>query len=134
MKNFKQDLKVIYSEHRGLLLLMIFLAVLSLVMLTFSLVTLSPSSATVKVGYGDVGSFAGEGLTEMRTAGGYRDGGWTGLLTFPILALIIGVMHNLIAIRLFSRRGEDAAKAFVIVSMIILVGAFVVLLRLLGEN
>ena len=76
MKNFKQDLELIYREHRGLLILMILLFVCSMIFFIFSIFNLSPSSAIVKVGYGDIGSFAGEGLTEMRTGAGYRDGGW----------------------------------------------------------
>ena len=134
MKNLRQDLQKIVTEQKGLFLLMILLAILSLIFLTFSLVTMSPSSAVVKVGYGDIGSFAGEGVTEMRTAGGYRDGSWSTMLTFPILAVIVGLMHNLIAVRLYERRGANTAKAFIILSMVILVGAFIVLLRLLGEN
>lgn len=134
MKNLRQDLQKIVTEQKGLFLLMILLAILSLIFLTFSLVTLSPSSAVVKVGYGDIGSFAGEGLTEMRTAGGYRDGSWSTMLTFPILAVIVGLMHNLIAVRLYERRGANTAKAFIILSIAILTGIFIVLLRLLGEN
>lgn len=134
MDKFRGQLKEIYTNQRGLFVMMIILAVLSLGFLIFSLVTLSPSSAVVKVGYSDIGSFAGDDLTGMRSAGGYRDGTWTTMITFPILAVIIGVFHNLIAIRLSKRRGEGAAKAFVLISMVILLGAFIVLLRLLGEG
>lgn len=115
-------------------MLMILLATLSLAFFIFSLITLSPSSAIVKVGYGDIGSFAGEGLSEMRTAGGYRDGGWASMLTFPILAVIFGVFHNLLAVKLFKRRGESTARAFVALTIMLLLGAFVVAIRLLGEN
>ena len=125
---------MIIKEQRGLFLMMIALAVMSLVMLIVSLITLSPSSTVVRTGYGDIGSFAGEDLTEMRTAGGYRDGSWMSMLTFPLLALIIGALHNLIAVRLFARRSASTARAFIIISMILLMGLFIVLLRLLGEN
>ena len=134
MKNFRHDLGLIYREHRGLLLLMILLAVLSLAFFVFSIINLSPSSAIVKVGYGDIGSFAGEGLSEMRTGAGYRDGGWANMLTFPILAVIFGVFHNLIALKLFKRRGADTAKTFVMLTFMLLFGALVVAIRLLGEN
>ena len=134
MKKFRGPIVEIYREHRGLFIMMIFLAVLAVAFLIFSLVTLSPSSAIVKVGYSDIGSFAGNDLTGMRTAGGYRDGSWGAMITFPILALIIGFFHNLIAIRLCNRRGEGPAKAFVLMSLVILIGAFIVLLRLLGEG
>lgn len=134
MKHLRDSFGVIYREHRGLFLMQIALALMALALLIFSLISLSPSSAVVKVGYGDIGSFSGDDLTEMRTAGGYRDGSWANMLAFSILTLVIGVVHNLIAARLFSRRGEDIAKTFIIMSMLILIGLTVVLLRLLGEG
>ena len=134
MKKFREIIEEIYREHRGLFIMMIVLGLLSLLFLIFSLVNLSPSSAIVKVGYSDIGSFEGEDLTGMRSAGGYRDGSWGAMITFPILAVVIGVLHNLIAMRLCKRRGEGSAKAFVLMSMVILVGAFIVLVRLLGEG
>ena len=134
MKTLRESLGEIYRRHKGLLVMMIFLLVLALAFFVFSLVTLSPSSAIVKVGYGDIGSFSGDDLTGMRLAGGYRDGSWVSMLTFPLIAIIVGVFHNMIAIRLYKRRGEGVAKAFVLISMTVLIGAFMVLLRLLSEG
>ena len=70
----------------------------------------------------------------MRSGGGYRDGAWGAMFVFPILALIIGVFHNLIAVRLCNRRGEGSARAFLTMSLAILVGALIVLIRLLREG
>ena len=134
MKNLRQYLGEIYREHRGLFVLMVILAFFSLIFLIFSLVALNPSAAIVKIGYSDIGSFAGDDLTGMRSAGGYRDGAWNNMFTFPILALIVGILHNFIAIRLYKRRGEGTAKVFVVMSLFIIFGAFAVLLRLLGEG
>lgn len=135
MKNsLLENLRSVYREHRGLFVMMIFVMLLSFMFLIFSLATLSPSSAIVKTGYSDIGSFAGNDLTGMRSAGGYRDGSWTSMFAFPMVALIIGVLHNLIAIRLCNRRGEGSAKAFLTMSLAILVGALIVLVRLLGEG
>ena len=134
MKNFREYLGEIYRGHRSLLILMSLLFLMSLTFFVFSLVSLSPSSAIVKVGYGDIGSFAGDNLTGMRLAGGYRDGGWGNMLTFSFLSVIVGVLHNMIAIRIYKRRGEGLAKFFVIISMFIIVGAFIVLMRLLSEG
>lgn len=134
MTNFKEILGEIYREKRGLFWWQVALLVLSLMLLVFSLVSLSPSSAVVKTGYGDIGSFSGDDLTGMRTAGGYRDGSWINMLAFSILILIIGVVHNLIIIRLYKRRGADVAKTFTIISILLLFGVAAVLLRLLGEG
>ncbi len=113
---------------------MIVLLLFAIGLLIFSLVTLSPSSAIVRVGYGDIGSFTGEDLSEMRTAAGYRDGSWAMMLTFPFFAMILGIMHNFIAVKLCKRRGEGSAKVFVASSIAIVIATFVVLIRLLGEN
>lgn len=134
MKNFRKYIAEIYKEHKGLLVLMSLLFLMSLSFFVFSLVSLSPSSAIVKVGYGDIGSFSGDDLTGMRLAGGYRDGGWGSMLTFSFLSVIVGVLHNMIAIRIYKRRGEGIAKAFVLISMTIIIGAFIVLMRLLSEG
>ncbi|MBR5621482.1 hypothetical protein IKW75_03330 [Candidatus Saccharibacteria bacterium] len=134
MKNLRENLRGIYREHRGLFIMMIGVMLVSFLFLIFSLATLSPSSAIVKTGYSDIGSFAGDDLTGMRSAGGYRDGAWGAMFVFPILAVIIGVLHNLIAVRLCNRRGEGAAKAFLSMSLAILIGALIVLIRLLGEG
>lgn len=134
MKNFREILKEVYGGHKGLLILMALLFVMSLTFFVFSLVNLSPSSAIVKVGYGDIGSFAGDDLTGMRLAGGYRDGGWGNMLTFSFLSVIVGALHNMLALRIYKRRGEGIAKAFVIISMFVIIGAFIVLMRLLSEG
>ncbi|MBQ3309639.1 hypothetical protein IJG78_03105 [Candidatus Saccharibacteria bacterium] len=134
MKTKAQDFREIYRDHKALFSLMIALFLLSLALLITSLLTLNPSAAIVKTGYGDIGSFTGEDLTEMRTAGGYRDGSWVNMLAFPVLALIFGVVHNLVAVRFYKRRGESAAKAFILISMFIVIATFLVLFRLLGEG
>ncbi len=134
MKNLRENLGEIYKEHRSLFIMMIGVLLVSMLFLIFSLATLSPSSAIVKTGYSDIGSFAGDNLTGMRSAGGYRDGSWGAMFVFPIFAVVIGVLHNLIAVRLCHRRGESSAKAFLAMSLAILIGALIVLIRLLGEG
>lgn len=134
MKDFRKTLGEIYREQRGLFGMMITLVIFAIATLVISLMTLSPSSAIVKVGYGDIGSFAGDDLAGMRIAGGYRDGSWASMMTFAVLSIIIGLMHNLIAVRLYKRRGSGAAKAFVGISYAVLIGVIITLLRLLGEG
>ncbi|MBQ3470029.1 hypothetical protein IJH16_03635 [Candidatus Saccharibacteria bacterium] len=134
MNDFGRNFREIYRDHKALFGLMIVLALVAIALLITSLITLEPSSAVVKVGYGDIGSFAGEDLTEMRIAGGYRDGSWVDMLAFSMLAIIMGFIHNLIAIKLYKRRGESAARAFVVISLFVVLGTFLVLFRLLGEG
>lgn len=134
MKELKNSFKEIWNEHRGLLMIMVVTSILSLLLLVASLVTLSPSAAVVKVGYGDIGSYQGGDFSEMQSAGGYRDGNWTTMLTFSVLALSIGILHNVIAVKLYKRRGASIAGTFLGITIGLIISAFIVLFRLLGEG
>ena len=124
----KEAGREIVQKQRGLLMAMIGLAVLSLVLLVIALVTLRPQETVVITGYGDVyGEFAG--LT-----GGYRRASWLNMLAFPILALLFGVAHNVLAVRIYRKYGRDAALVWVGLTMLMVVATVVVLFRLLGEG
>ncbi len=120
MKSLKSDFQKIYQNERGILIVMILNFVLSIVLMIFSIISLNPESAVVKVGYGDIG--------------GYRDGSWIDILAFPLLAIIFGILHSLLAVRIFHKRGSGMAKFFLIITSILILGTFLVLIRLLGER
>ena len=120
MKYFGEDFKRIYLEERLMLVLMVANLVLSLILIVFALLHLSPDASVVKVGYGAIG--------------GYRDGVWTDMIAFPILGLIFSVFHNLIALKIFHKRGAGMTKFFLIVTSVLIVSTFIVLIRLLGEG
>lgn len=119
MKTFSADLKQIYHHERFMLALMMVNLITSIALLIFSVVNLNPSIAVVKIGYGDIG--------------GYRSGSWFDMLAFPILAIILGIFHNLIAIRVFKKRGAGMAKFFLLTTTMLIAGVFIVLLRLLEK-
>ncbi len=119
MKDLKTDFIKIYQTERGLLLFMVLNLLIALGLLIFSILSLNPSASVVKVGYGDIG--------------GYHDGTWIGLLTFPILAIIYGVFHNILAVRIFHKRGSGMAKFFLITTTGLILATILVLVRLLGE-
>lgn len=120
MKNFKKDFLKIYHSERGLLLFMTINLILSIILLVFSILNLNPDSTGVKVGYGDIG--------------GYRDGTWIDRLAFPLLAIIFGFLHNILALKIFKKRGSGMTKFFLVVTTILILGTFLVLIRLLGEG
>ena len=120
MKNFAADLKTIYLKERLMLVMMIINLLASIGLFIFGIINLSPSSAVVKVGYGDIG--------------GYRDGSWADMLAFPLLAIIFGILHNLIALRVFRKRGAGMTKFFLVTTTVLIIGAFVVLIRLTKEG
>lgn len=117
---FKEDITTIYRSERGILVLIFINLVFSIALLIFSLVNLSPNSAVVKTGYGDIG--------------GYRDGTWADMLAFPLLAVIFGILHSLLALRIFHKRGGGMTKFFLIITTALIAGTFLVLIRLLGEG
>ena len=118
----------IVREQKGLLAAMIGLMAMSLILLVIALVTLRPQTTVVITGYGDVyGELAG--LT-----GGYRRESWLNMLAFPILALLFGVVHNFLAVRVYQKYGRDAALVLVVVTMLLVVATALVIFRLLGEG
>lgn len=130
-KDGEMSLAMIWREvarkQKGLMVAMILLGVMSALLLIFALTTLRPQSTVVIVGYGDVyGEIAG-------ISGGYRRDSWLNMLAYPALALIFGVVHNILALRVYRKYGKDAAMVLVVATMGIIVGAVVVIFRLLGE-
>ena len=79
MKHFSEDLKKVYAEEKIMLALMIVNFLASVGLLILGIININPNIAVVKIGYGDIG--------------GYRDGSWVDMLTFPLLAIIFGVFH-----------------------------------------
>jgi hypothetical protein len=74
----------------------------------------------VKTGYGDIG--------------GYRDGSWTNQFVFTLAAMLFGVLHNFLALKIFRKRGNGMTKFFLITTTMLILGAFVVMIRLLKEG
>lgn len=120
MKDFKADIKKIYQNERIMLMMMILNLLASIALLVFSLIKINPASSVIKVGYGDIG--------------GYRDGSWTDLIAFPLLAILFGILHNFIAVRIFHKRGAGMTKFFLITTSVLIVGSFIVLARLVQEG
>ena len=112
MKTLKKDFIKLYHTERGILILMIINLLLATTLFIFAVIRLNPSASVVKVGYGDIG--------------GYRDGSWTDMFAFPLLAIIFGIFHNLLAVRIF--------QFFLLATTMLILGSFLVLIRLLGES
>lgn len=120
MKTLREDfIKIVHTEH-GVLLLMGLNFLLAVALVVYSFVNLNPNSAVMQVGYGDIG--------------GYRTGTWIDMLAFPLLALIFGVLHSFLAVRIFHKRGSGMVKFFLITSTCLIIGTALVLIRTLGEG
>ena len=120
MKTLKDDFIKLYHHERGIIILMILNLLLSTTLLIFSLIQLNPNAAVVKVGYGDIG--------------GYRDGSWVDMIAFPLLALNFGILHGILAVRIFHKRCGGMAKFFLLTTTMLILGTFLILIRLLGDG
>lgn len=125
--NFLMAWREICRKQKGLMVAMIVMVVMAAALLVFALVSLRPQNNIVIVGYGDVyGEIAG-------LSGGYRRDNWLNMLAFPILAMVFGVLHSLITLRLYQKYGKQTALIMVGVTMLLIVSTFVVIWRLIGE-
>lgn len=120
MKTLKTDLIKLFQEDKMGVLLLCLNFLLGLGLFVFAVLKLNPNSSVVKIGYGDIG--------------GYRDGTWTKMLVFPLVAILLGVFHNFLAIKIFSKRGVAMMKFFLITTIMLILGTLVVLIRLLREG
>lgn len=120
MSELKTSLIKIYQTERGIIIMILINILLALILFVFSTLSLNPNAAVVKIGYGDIG--------------GYRDGTWVNMICYPILALVFGILHSILAIRIFRKRGDGMAKLFLAITTILILGTFLVLTRLLSEG
>lgn len=133
MKDVGAGLKKIFTEERGLFVMMLVLLVMGAELILHTLLHFKTGGTTMYLEYSDIGEFTNGDPLSLWSSGGYRTGGWGEMIVFPILGVILGILHNLFAIQAFRRQGKGFAMAVVIISMVIAVGAFVLLMRLIGE-
>ena len=134
MEALKENWTEIKAKEPRLLVMMVLLMLISIALLVFSLVSLRPGSSVVKVSYGDIGRYQGGDWSSMSNAGGYHDGSWISMLAFPVLAVVFGFLHNVLAVKIYGKRGAAMARTVVVVSIGLVILTFVVLIRLLGEG
>lgn len=134
MKKIPENFKKIFESHKMLLAAQVILLVLSIALFIFSLLNLGSTTTVVKTSYGDIGRYQGGEWSSMANSGGYHDDVWTERFAYPILAIVFGVLHNLIAIKIFEKKGSAMAGYFVLFSVSLVLATFVVLIRLLGEG
>ena len=120
MKYFKEDIVSIYQNERGILIFMILNFLLSIALMILAIVNFNPNASVIRVGYSDIS--------------GYQDGTWASFLAFPVLAIIFGIFHSLLAVRIYHKRGSGMAKFFLIITTALILGAILVFTRLLGES
>lgn len=96
------------------------LAVMSLILLVITLVNIRPQNMQIFIGYSDIDS--------------YQKGSWVNMLTFVVLAVVFGFLHNVLALKVFQKYGKDSAMVVIFATMLLVVGAMVMLFRVLGAR
>ena len=120
MKSLKKLFVQVFKDDRAIIYFMIGNFVLSVFLFVVGIANLRPNNAVVKIAYGDVG--------------GYVDGKWTDMLVFPVLAVLFGVVHSALFLRIYEKYGKNITIIFIIITMLLIIGALFVLFRLLGEG
>lgn len=120
MKKIKQLYGEIYREQKGVFALLMVLGILGVGVGLVMLANLRPSGSVVKILYSDLQ--------------GYQDGNWRDMIVFPVMAGIIGVLHNFLGVRIYEKRGKAFAKVFLIISLILLLVLILMFSRLAGER
>lgn len=125
--DFVKSWQEIMRKQHTLMVTLIIMIVMSIALLIFALIAIRPQGAVVIVGYGDVyGDFAD-------VSGGYRRDSWLNMMAFPVLAVLFGAVHTFITLRVYRKYGKFPALAVALATILLIIGTFVVLLRLLGE-
>ncbi len=119
--DWKEVWHEILTKQKGLLAGMVLVIFLSLILLILTLLNLNVQNMQVVVGYSDV-------------HGGYQKGGWASMIMFGLLALVCGVLHNVLAVKVYKKYGKDSALVLVFATVLVLLGAFVVFFRVLGAR
>jgi len=121
MKELAEDYKSIFKKDRGLLWWMGLDFLLSVWLFVLPIANLDSAKPKVWARYSDIGN-------------GYSQGDWWYLLSFSILAIVLGVGHVLISARLYTKRGKDIARLFLGMSVAIIIIAIRFLMSIVGEG
>ncbi|MBR3319537.1 hypothetical protein IKG06_03465 [Candidatus Saccharibacteria bacterium] len=133
MKDIGAGLKKVFQKDKGVLLMMLILFAMGLLLILHTFLHFKAGGTTMYIGYSDIGGFTGGEFLSLWNSGGYRTGGWSEMIVFPILGVILGILHNLFAIQIYNRRGKGFAILMLLLSILVAAGAFLLLMRLLGE-
>ena len=133
MKDIGAGLKKVFQKDKGVLLMMLILFAMGLLLILHTFLHFKAGGTTMYIGYSDIGGFTGGEFLSLWKSGGYRTGGWSEMIVFPILGVILGILHNLFAIQIYNRRGKGFAILMLLLSILVAAGAFLLLMRLLGE-
>ena len=121
MKELAEDIKTIWKKDRGIFWWISVQFLVSLVLFLLPIINLNPSRPKVYARYSDISN-------------GYSSSYWWYLISFSVLAVTLGIGHNLLSIKMHAKRGKDIARLFLGVSIAITIIAIRFLLSIIGEG
>lgn len=121
MKELAEEIKTIWKKDRGLFWWIAVQFLIATVLFVLPIINLNPSKPKVYARYSDISN-------------GYSSDDWWYLISFSIIALTLGIGHNLLSIKLYTKRGKDIARLFLGVSIVMTVIAIKFLLSIIGEG
>lgn len=116
MKDFKKLTTEIWAQDKKTVILMALTVLFAIILLIFSFARLDLSGSLIKTGYSDIT--------------GYKQGKWSEMLVFALIAILFGVLHNFLALKIFQKYGVGMARIFLSLTLFLIFGAFLVLTRL----
>ncbi len=121
MKELAEEIKTIWKKDRGLFWWIAAQFLVAAVLFVIPIINLNPNHPKVYARYSDINN-------------GYSSSYWWYLSSFSVLAFIFGLGHNLISIKLCTKRGKDMTRLFLGVSIAMTIIAIKFLLSIIGEG
>ncbi|MDR2063311.1 MAG: hypothetical protein LBQ02_00760 [Candidatus Nomurabacteria bacterium] len=123
MKELIYNFKEIWQADRKLIWRVVLLFVLGAIVATVGFVMIEPKQLQVLSHYTDLGK-----------VNNYSDSKWQFQFVFPVMALLIGVLHSVLVPRIFIKSGGAFARLFISASVVILFILLLVMLRVIDTN
>ena len=121
MKELAEDFKAIWKKDKSLFWWMAAQFIISVWLFLLPIINLNPNRPKVWARYSDISN-------------GYAQSDWWYLISFSVIAIVLGIGHNLLSVKLYGKRGGDIARLFLGVSIMITIIAIRFLLSLVGEG
>ncbi len=121
MKELAEDFKAIWKKDKSLFWWMAAQFIISVWLFLLPIINLNPNRPKVWARYSDISN-------------GYAQSDWWYLISFAVIAIVLGIGHNLLSVKLYGKRGGDIARLFLGVSIMITIIAIRFLLSLVGEG
>jgi len=121
MKDIIASIKTIINSDHRVLVAMVALLLSAIAIVSISLANVHVSNLPIWSRYTSLGA-------------NYYDDQWQYLFVFVAEGIILGIIHNLIALKIYSKKGKQLTIMFICTSIFIALISAITLLRIIGIN